>query len=111
VEIRSTEDGGVLMIRVSGRLDSVAAEALDQEVRSQLEAGHTRIVFDLSALDYISSAGLRVLMKAARDLRGKGLLALAAPLPPVQLVFDISGIDAFTPIYGTTTEAVGALRP
>ena len=110
MEIRSADDGGVMVIGVSGRLDSVTSDALDKEVRTQLAAGRTRLVFDLSALDYISSAGLRVLLMAARALRGKGSLALAAPQPRVQQVFDIAGVGGLVPVYESTTEAVGALK-
>jgi anti-sigma B factor antagonist len=110
MEIRSAEDGTVLVIGVSGRLDSVTSDTLDKEVRTQVEAGRTRLVFDLTALDYISSAGLRVFLLAARALRGKGSLALAAPQPKVQQVFDIAGMGSMVTIYGSTTEAVGALK-
>jgi anti-anti-sigma factor len=65
------------VLGIIGRLDAVTSESLEQEVRRQLDAGQTRIAFDLSGLDYISSAGLRVFMMAARALRGKGALAEA----------------------------------
>ncbi len=110
VDIRSADDGGVMVIGVSGRLDSLTSDALDKEVRSQLAAGRTRIVFDLSALVYISSAGLRVLLMAARTLRGKGALALAAPRPMVRQVLDIAGVGTLLTIYGSASEAVGALK-
>src|SRR5918993_1364252 len=106
MEIRSAEDGGVMVIGVSGRLDSVTSDALDKEVQTQLAAGRTRLVFDLSALDYISSSGLRVFLLAARALRGKGSLALAAPQPKVQQVFDIAGMGSMVTIYASTTAAV-----
>ena len=47
---------------------------------------------------------------AARALRGKGSLALAAPVPRVQQVFEIAGVAVFAPVYGSTAEAVGALK-
>ena len=110
MEIRSAEDGGVTVIGVSGRLDSVTSDALDQEVRTQLAAGRTRLVFDLGALAYVSSAGLRVFLMAARALRGKGSLALAAPQPMVRQVLDIAGVGGLVRIYESTTEAVAALQ-
>jgi hypothetical protein len=59
---------------------------------------------------YISSAGLRGFVMAARALRGKGTLALAAPVPRVQQILDITGIPTLATIYGTASEAVGALK-
>jgi anti-anti-sigma factor len=111
VEYRTVEDGGVLGIGVSGRLDSTTSPTLEKEVRRQLDAGHARIVFDLATLQYISSAGLRVFIMAAREIRGKGAVALAAPTPNVQQVLDIAGVTAFAKIYSTATEAVQALKP
>ena len=111
VEFRTVEDSGVLVIGVSGRLDSMTSPTLEQEVRRQLEAGHARIVFDLAALQYISSAGLRVIILAAREIRGKGAVALAAPTPNVQQVLDIAGVTVFAKIYSAATEAVQALKP
>ena len=110
MEIQSAEDGGVMVVRVSGRLDSVTSDALDKEVQTQLAAGRTRLVFDLTALDYISSAGLRVLLMAARAVRGKGSLALAAPQPRVRQVFDIAGVGGVVTVYESPTEAVAALK-
>ena len=79
MEIRTADESGVTVMSVSGRLDSVTSGALETEVTNRIAAGQTRLVLDLTALDYISSAGLRVFLIAARTLRGKGALGLAAP--------------------------------
>ncbi len=110
MEFRTVEDSGVLVIAVSGRLDSTTSDTLEREVRRQLAAGHARIAFDLAALDYISSAGLRVFMIAAREIRGKGSLALAGPKPQVKQILDIAGMTGFVKIYSTATEAVETLK-
>ena len=79
-------------------------------MRTQIAAGGTRMVFDLKALDFVSSAGLRVFMMAARTLRGKGSLALAAPQPKVRQILEIAAMDTIMPIYGSAADAVAALR-
>jgi anti-anti-sigma factor len=109
VEFQSADDRGVLVIGVSGRLDSTTSGALEKEVRRQLQAGCARIVFDLSALEFISSAGLRVFMMAAREIRGKGSIALAAPVPNVKQFLDFTGAANFATICDTATEAVETL--
>jgi anti-anti-sigma factor len=106
VEYRSSEDRGVVVICVSGRLDSTTSGALEKEVKGQLQSGGVRIVFDLSALEFISSAGLRVFVMAARVIRGKGSIALAAPVPNVKQLLDLTGVATFARIYDTATEAV-----
>ena len=111
MELQSRADRGVLVIRVTGRLDSTTSEALETEVRRQFEAGHARVVFDLAALEYISSAGLRVLMLAARELRGKGSLAVAAPTPLVKQILDIAAVPMFARIHDSAAEAVEMLKP
>jgi anti-anti-sigma factor len=75
-------------------------------VKGQLQSGGVRIVFDLSALEFISSAGLRVFVMAARVIRGKGSIALAAPVPNVKQLLDLTGVATFARIYDTATEAV-----
>ena len=109
MEFRSAEDRGVLVIVVIGRLDSATSGALEQEVRRQLQSGAVRLVFDVSALEFISSAGLRVFMMAAREIRGKGSIALAGPVPNVKQFLDITGAATFATIYDTATEAVETL--
>jgi anti-sigma B factor antagonist len=109
VEFHSVPHSGVLVIEVRGRLDSTTCDALEAEVRRQREAGHARIVFDLGALEYISSAGMQVLMGAAREVRGDGSVALAAPMPQVKHVLDVARMETFAPTYDTAAQAVEAL--
>jgi anti-anti-sigma factor len=75
-----------------------------------VDAGSRRLVLDLTDLVYVSSAGIRVFLLAARQLRGRGTLLLAAPSPMVRQVFDIAGVDEFVDICDTTAAAVGRLR-
>lgn len=109
MEFRSAEDRGVLVIGVSGRLDSTTSGALEKEVRRQLQSGNVRIVFDLSALEFISSAGLRVFMMAAREVRGKGSIAVAAAVPNVKELLDLTSVATYATICDTATEAVETL--
>jgi anti-anti-sigma regulatory factor len=54
--------------------------------------------------------GLRVFMMAAREVRGKGSLAMAGPTPHVRQVLDLAGVATFAKMYDTATEAVEALN-
>ena len=110
MEIQVANSDGIIEIGVIGRLDAATSPVLEDEVLTQIAAGHTRLVFDLSALNYISSAGLQVLLNAGRSLGRRGSVVLAAPQPMVHQVLEIAGIDAMLPIYGSAAEAVNALK-
>jgi anti-anti-sigma factor len=82
----------ILILRPRGRLDSSSSPELERVVTEQLESGVQRLVFDLSALEYISSAGLRVVLLAGKKLRAtKGKLVLVGLRDMVREVFDMSG--------------------
>lgn len=59
----------ILILRPRGRLDSSSSPELERVVTEQLDSGIQRLVFDLSGLDYISSAGLRVVLLTSMDIR------------------------------------------
>jgi anti-anti-sigma factor len=77
-------------ITLEGRLDSESVAALDDPLESVLASALKVLVFDLSELEYISSAGLRSLFRAQKSMAARsGKVLLLNPRPPVQKVFDI----------------------
>lgn len=95
------------IFHIDGRLDSNTAPELESTVFLAIEKGARRMVIDFEALAYISSAGLRVILKTAKDLkRLDGSLVLCAMQDYVREVFEISGFDTFLPIVPTTGEAL-----
>jgi anti-anti-sigma factor len=94
MEIAHEEKNGVVCIKLAGRLDADSAPLAETTVKGLMQQGKSRLLFDLSALDYISSAGLRVLLMAAKSLKAKGgTVALLAPKPAVLEVLHLSGFD------------------
>lgn len=80
--------------RPKGRLDSSACPAFEAEVVGALNAGNKRVLFDFSDLDYISSAGLRVVLMAAKRLKESGgKMALCSLNEMIKEVFEVSGFD------------------
>ena len=78
------------MVHLEGRLDTETVEVLDRELEALLAGDVKVLVFDLSALDYISSAGLRSLFGAQKSMEKRGGESLLLnPQPQVQKVFDI----------------------
>jgi len=86
-----------LVIELEGRLDTTTAPQLEAELKNSLD-GVTELVFDLGALEYISSAGLRVLLSAFKIMRNKGKMKVTNANELVKEVFEVTGFSDFLPI-------------
>lgn len=108
MDILEQEHDDVLVLAPVGRLDSSTAGVFEQTVLGHVDGGRARLVIDFDQLEYISSAGLRVLLMAAKRLRQSGgRLALCAVRPQIQEVFEISG---FLSIFTVSDNQAEALR-
>jgi anti-anti-sigma factor len=99
----------ILILRPVGSLDSGTSAELERPLTEALKAGTTRVIFDFSRLDYISSAGLRVVLLAGKRLRGTGKVALVGMNEMVRDVFTMSGFLTLFPATATVDEAVKLL--
>ncbi|OPX66586.1 MAG: STAS domain protein [Methanoregulaceae archaeon PtaB.Bin056] len=107
-----TESQGHCTIAPSGRIDAASAPVLEEELSKAMEEGHRRIVVNLSSVDYMSSAGLRVLLAAMKRLKKEdGNLVLCAMKPFVQEVFDLTGFSRIFSICESEEEATRLLGP
>jgi anti-sigma B factor antagonist len=100
--IQTTEESrnGWQVVSVAGRADSEAASALETALRAAVE-GNSRVAADFSALTYISSAGLRSVVQAARAAQARqSEFVICSVNPLVRKVFDVSGLDKFIKIHG-----------
>jgi len=101
---------GALLAQPGGRIDSNTAGQFEQELLTRIEAGEARVVLDFSALDYISSAGLRVvLMAAKRTQAAQGALALCGLNESIREVFEISGFLSILTVCEGRDEALLAV--
>ena len=93
MQINKNQDGSKLTLVPIGRVDTITAPELEAAVVTD---GIEELVFDLAQVDYISSAGLRVLLSAQKRMAGK-TMKIANSKPAVKEVFDITGFsDIFT---------------
>lgn len=100
MEISESRSGGTLVITASGRLNADSAQALQTHVLGRIDAGETSVLLDLARLDYISSAGLRSLLVAAKRMQAcDGRFALCALTPNVSEVFRLSGFDSIIDVH------------
>ena len=94
--IEKTKNGSSLTLTLAGRLDTTTAPELDAVVDSSL-AGVQGLILDMEALEYISSAGLRVILKAQKIMNTKGFMKLIHVNDTIMEVFDITGfVDILT---------------
>lgn len=94
--IRKNAAGNTLTIALSGRLDTLTAPALDEEFKRYL-VGFSHLILDFSELEYISSAGLRSLLAAQKQMNKQGSMRIRGVCPAVMEVLEITGfIDILT---------------
>ena len=97
MQIGEQRTGSALVLAPAGRLDSVTSNELEKHVVSRLDAGERRLVVDLAGVEYISSAGLRVLLMAAKRLKEPpAALVLCGLGPSVRTVLELAG---FLPLF------------
>ena len=97
----------VLVVRPEGRVDTNTSDELEKGLTGRIDAGSRRLVIDMGGIDYISSAGLRVLLLAAKKLKGgDGHLVLAALNPSVKQIFELAGFVAIFAIEPEVEKAV-----
>ncbi len=102
---------GVCVLRPQGRLDGMTGKMLDDEITKALGGGTNKLLLDMADLEYISSAGLRVMLHAAKQLKATGgQLVLCSLNEEVKEVFDISGFSGFLDISASRDEAMGRAR-
>lgn len=110
LKMTEERDEKVLVFALGGRLDSTTAKDLEEVLKQKLDGGEQLILMDMEELDYISSAGLRVVLLAAKRLRSSdGRFGLSALKGEIRQVFEISGLLRILTVFDTRDEAVDAL--
>ena len=92
MNITKTQNGSVLEIALDGRLDTVTAPALEKELKASVDGADSLIV-DCSKLEYISSAGLRVLLWGHKAMAGKAGMKVINVNEIVREVLDVTGFS------------------
>ena len=99
------------ILRVTGRLDSVTAQASQDQFVACVRAGERRLILDCGGLEYISSAGLRALLVAAKQLKPVGgRLAICGANDYVREIIELAGFDAFIGMCGSREQALDSFR-
>jgi len=110
MEISVTESDGIWIVKLDGKLDTVSAVGAEARLTDLVNSGANRLVLDFTAVDYISSSGLRTLLKLAQRMKqDEGILYLCCLNEMVGEVFRISGFDRILTVFESESEAVGAM--
>lgn len=90
MEIQKTLNGTALTVAVEGRLDTTTSPRMEEELRKSID-GITDLIFDFGKLEYISSAGLRVLLAMQKIMNKQGKMTLKNVGEVVMEVFEVTG--------------------
>ena len=94
MELKSEKQNDVAVVTVSGRLDAVGAPELEAACKALIQEGSRRLLLDMAAVEYVSSAGLRSLLVLAKAIKGvTGAMVLCGLTGAVREVMSISGFD------------------
>jgi anti-anti-sigma factor len=111
MEFAHENAGDVVVAKLAGRLDSSSAPTAEEQLTRLIADSAPRLVIDLSNLEYISSAGLRVLLLIARKVQqAQGKVALFGLSSSVLEVFSISGFDTIFTVRDDAAAATAAVR-
>ena len=90
--INKRSDGDKLTIHLEGRLDTTTAPQLENELKKSL-SGVKSLIFEFAALEYISSAGLRVLLSSQKQMNKQGEMVIRHVRPEIMEIFDVTGFS------------------
>ena len=90
LDIKKNQEGSKLVFSLDGRLDTITAPQLEEEVKASID-DITELVFDFTDLTYVSSAGLRVLLSTQKTMNEKGSMVVRNVSDEIQEIFDVTG--------------------
>ncbi len=109
MEINASDMKRVKLFEVIGRVDSGNASELGAALDKSVDDGQSNLVLDLGGVEYMSSAGLREMVRVLKRVkRTGGDLRIANPSDRVREVLELAGLDTIFEIYPTQVEAVGS---
>jgi anti-anti-sigma factor len=104
--------GDIALVTMHSRVDVNTAKEVESELMKLLGAGTRKLVCDFSDCEYISSAGLRVLLQILKQLQSSnGAMALSSMQPFVHEVLDMAGFLPLFHVFGSADEASKGLAP
>jgi anti-sigma B factor antagonist len=112
MEITMREEGKLVVLNLSGRLDLASGSTLKEEIKGLTDKGTSHIHLNLARVEFINSSGLGSLVSIMKEVRlQKGRLTLSDLAGYVQEIFDITQLSHIFEIFETEEEALGSYQP
>lgn len=106
-EIR--HENNLTIVSVHESVDALTAVTLGKSIHDEIDHGHIKLIVDMTAVDFMSSAGLRTLLGAVKEARSAGGdLCIVSSNPGVDKIFTLSGFHTVASVFATTAEAVAS---
>lgn len=111
LHIHEHEMNGVKVLRLEGRLDAVSSSALEKQLSTYYQGHPKGIVLDFTKVEYLSSAGMRVMLSATKKFKNQGgILALCALHDDVMEIIRLAGFEKLLSIHSLEKDAVEAVK-
>ena len=105
MEAQVEEKGDVIVVRVQGRLDAASSPQLEKKLNSIIESGHFKVILNLAGVDYLSSAGMRVMLSVSKKLRHlEGKVVACSLNEDVMVIIKMAGFHQVLEIYPSEEE-------
>lgn len=110
LNVQEQEVGGIKMLRLEGRLDAVSSAVLEKKMNDAMQHYKGSMVLDFTKIDYLSSAGMRLLLSMTKKLKQQGhTLGLFAIHDDVMEIIRMAGFEKILHIYSLEKEAIVAV--
>lgn len=110
LNIQEQDVNGVKVLRLDGRLDAISSGLLEKKMQELLLHSHVDCVLDFTKIDYLSSAGMRLLLSMTKKMKHEeGMLAICAIHDDVMEIIRMAGFEKILAIYPLEKEAVAAV--
>jgi anti-sigma B factor antagonist len=107
VEISTRKEGGIVIADLVGSLDTQTSGPASEEMSHIIGEASGKLLVNMEKLEFLSSAGLRVLLRAAKEIQASGgMMKMCQPSGVVKEVLDISGFASFLDIHDSESEAL-----
>lgn len=108
--IEVEEIDGKCVLRLTGRIDATTAPILEKRIDEQMERKPLKVLLDFNGVDYLSSAGMRLLLAATKRVKAReGSLAMSGIADDVMEIIKMAGFERILSLYPTEKEALDAL--
>lgn len=107
MEVKVEEKNEVVVVRPQGRLDAASAPQLEQQLQSIIEQGHFKIVLNLANVEYLSSAGMRLMLSVSKKLKNlEGKIVVCSLSDEVMDVIKMAGFHQVLEFYPNEEESL-----